>query len=192
MIIGISGKIGTGKTTLAKLLEEMLGAECYSLGGLLKQEVAERFDFDLGLCYSQSGKDTHILHPDLLNGCMSVREILQWWGTDVRRREDSMYWSRLMREEIEQSNAEHIAIDDVRYPDEAWLVISKGGLLVRMQPYPGWEPGPYANHESETALDYWIDWDLVCAPMYGELPQIADEVVREVHARGGQTFWSRR
>ena len=84
MYIGISGKMGTGKTTVARmLLAKFPQYQRKGFGDFLKEEVAERFNFPLECCYER--KNEVVLHPDLPNGAMSVRRILQWWG-DKRRR----------------------------------------------------------------------------------------------------------
>lgn len=174
-IIGISGKIGTGKSTLGRLIAEQLGAKVRSFGDLLKEEVAELFNFNIGYCYTQAGKNTYILHSDLPNGGMTVRQILQWYGSDVIRAQDPTYWSRTMKQEIDKlkANYDYLVIDDVRFPDEARLVVVEDGILVRLEPYTGWQPGEYADHQSEIALDDWKYWDFVCTPEYGALDNCA-------------------
>jgi len=178
-IIGISGKIGTGKSALGGIIAEKINAKRLAFGDFLKNEVANEFNFDIGYCYSQPGKDTYILHPSLPNGGMVVRQILQWYG-QLKRNEDPTYWSRQMQEEVQKlknNDTQYLVIDDVRYPDEARLVMVEDGLLIRLEPYLGWKPGEYAHHESETALDNWKWWDLVWTPGYGELPKIASMIV---------------
>ena len=49
------------------------------------------------------------------------------------------------------------AITDVRYPNEAEMVLARGGKLVRID-----RPGvTRLDHPSECALDDWSDWDHV-------------------------------
>jgi hypothetical protein len=181
LIIGISGKIGTGKTELTKLLMERLGKGCARLafGDALKRECAERYNFDLALCYSQEGKLKHLLHPDLPGGCMQVREILQWHG-QKRRREHPGYWvgrwAALLQELPDDTTC--LFVDDVRYPDEKNAVEHRHGFCVRLNPWPGWVPGPYAGHESETALDAyaWHEWAEHPTRTQDDLLLLADRV----------------
>ena len=94
-VIGISGKIGTGKTTLTNILLEQLKGkwERKAFGDFLKEEVSEIFRFSKALCYDEDGKkqliqiQKHVI-PRPSKDIMTVREILQWWGTEVRRKEN--------------------------------------------------------------------------------------------------------
>ncbi len=149
-IIGISGKIGTGKTTIANMLCNVTAnTHRFSFGDILKKEVSETYGFPLEWCYSQEGKNYYpqynggvgILPWPLDNGHtlkkMNVREILQWYGTEYRRAQDNKYWEKEMRNVIEEfKHAEDIhfssceckfkeyiaVIDDVRFESEALLV----------------------------------------------------------------------
>jgi hypothetical protein len=178
MLIGISGKIGVGKTTLANEICKLSGFTRTAFGDVLKREVSERFGFDPQLCYSATGKEAVVFHPDFPNpnGAMTVRQVLQWYGTDVCRKQHPGYWVRRMNEEIPDGD---VIIDDVRFPDEADFVRDRGGLLVRLLPYPEWIPGEFAEHKSETALDGYKPWDLVLAPNFGGLPEMAEFVLAE-------------
>ena len=52
-----------------------------------------------------------------------------------------------------------------------------GGIMVRLEPYAGWEPGPGADHASETALDgRGHMFDVTLRPGYGELGTAARQV----------------
>jgi len=179
MVLGISGKIHTGKTALSELVTDMLtdygiSVARVSFGSLLKEEASKRFGFPIQYCYCAAGKERVIFHPDLPSQSMTVREILQWWGTDVRRAENPAYWVHAMEMHRFMIDADVIIIDDVRFPNEAdWVLHSQGGMLVRLFPYDGWIPGPYAEHVSETALDRY-KFSTTIAPEYGELPYEAD------------------
>ena len=164
MYIGISGKMGTGKTTVARmLLAKFPQYQRKGFGDFLKEEVAERFNFPLEYCYKR--KNEVVLHPDLPNGAMSVRQILQWWG-DKRRRENQLYFVNKMRIFLDKYNK--IIIDDVRFPEEAGLIRNYGGVLIRIHPYPGYKYTEQSYYVSETALDGYHGWDLEFKPDFGK------------------------
>jgi len=183
-LIGISGKIGVGKTITAEILRDAgLVDRVLAFGDPVKVEAAGRFNFDVRLCYED--KDQVILHQDLPGGAMSVRRILQWWGTDVRRREDPLYWVKRMGEWFAQMDPhERLVIHDVRFREEAFWIREAGGYLARIEPYPGWRPGPEANHQSEVDLDDWQDWDVgPIHPVYNGLWLVADTIATNLGLR---------
>jgi hypothetical protein len=183
LIIGISGKIGTGKSEVAKILLEDLPRKTARLafGDALKHDCADRFGFALALCYSQEGKLEYIIHPDLPGGCMQVRQILQWYGQKKRQEHPGYWvgrWSALLQGL--PADTEYVVVDDVRYPDEKAGVDGRDGLSVRLTPWPGWKPGPHAEHESETALDDTenriAEWDFKPTRAVDDLGKIAEFV----------------
>ena len=192
-LIGISGKIGCGKSTLSSMLAERLGWRVMSFGGLLKDEVASVFQFPREWCDTPEGKRRKVqVPPDLHRtgapGSATVRQLLQYWGTDVCRAKDPDYWTRLLAERLELGSAlcakvghpSGSIVDDVRFPNEARMILGRGGILIRLDPYPGWEAGPGAEHASETALDEWGQWTVRLAPMLGELGLVAGVVTHMV------------
>lgn len=168
MIIGISSKMGCGKTTLSDLIIKELPFKRKAFADLLKEECSEVYEYPLEWNYTTEGKLTKINHKNLPKQPMSIREILQWYGTDFRRKKYGFdYWVKLMDKEIKDD--EDIVIDDVRFLEEAKFIKKREGLLVRLEPYPGWEPEKYSDHISETALDDYCRWDLVLKPKFGKL-----------------------
>ena len=91
---------------------------------------------------------------------VTVRRILQWWGTEYRRTEDPDYWTKAWGRKIEQLDLEqmHVLIDDVRFMNELNVVREHGGLIVKIE-RPGFDGAN--NHASETSLDEYHDWDEV-------------------------------
>ena len=182
MIVGISGKIGTGKSTLARHFMGIVGGwRRVAFAVALKRECADRLDFPLEWTATEPGKARVVrVHPSHLSWlgmsgdepvAVTVREILQRRGHRARSG-DSLYWVRHFQ--LATRNMTRVICDDVRYPSEADYIRRAGGFLVRLQPYAKWRPGPYADHESEKALDNYRGWDLTLAPAYGELHQAAE------------------
>jgi len=119
---------------------------------------------------------------------MTVRDILQWWGTDVRREMNPLYWVNKMSEHLkhlERERYDAVIVDDVRFLVEAQLLKGWDGLLVRLNPYDGWTCDPaVAAHESETALDDYGGFHLTLTPAYGNLGEFVYLVAAACAFRG--------
>ena len=91
---------------------------------------------------------------------VTVRRILQWWGTEYRRTDDPDYWTKAWTKKVEGFDLEniHILIDDVRFMNELDTVRAKGGLIIKID-RPGFSGA--GNHASETSLDAYSDWKRV-------------------------------
>jgi hypothetical protein len=79
---------------------------------------------------------------------------------------------------LAQDKVAGIVIDDVRFPNEGNLVQGMHGLLVRIEPYPGYTP--QSNHVSETAMDGYKAFMLTLRPAFGEehLRRAAEDVIK--------------
>lgn len=182
ILIGLSGKIGVGKTALAReLCSRSEQALRLSFAAALKQEAATRYGYDPLLNETAAGKETMVQHPDLVGGAASVRQILIAMGQE-RRAENPEYWCERLRDAVAAlalAGMRMAVVDDVRFPNEAALIRRRGGMLVRVEPYDGWKPGPCAHDVSETALDNGVGWDVVARPVFGVegLRQAANEIM---------------
>lgn len=89
---------------------------------------------------------------------VTVRRILQWWGTEYRRAEDPDYWTKAWGRKIKQFDLEHLCIlvDDVRFINELNVIKEHQGLIVKIE-RPGFDGAN--NHASETSLDDYDAWD---------------------------------
>ncbi len=89
---------------------------------------------------------------------VTVRRILQWWGTEYRRDQDPDYWTRAWGRKVEQLDLAHlhVLVDDVRFMNELQVIKEHGGLIVKIE-RPGFDGAN--NHASETSLDAYHDWD---------------------------------
>lgn len=171
IIVGLSGKIGTGKTTLANLIcKQIHGMSRISFADALRHEVSACYGVPMEWMLTQEGK-ARVVDKDVAGGhAVTVRDLLQMHGV-FRREMDRDYWVKKTGDILTQNH--HFIIDDVRFNNEAALVHLFGGIMLRIDTFPGWEPVPGAGHVSETALDLYDGFDLRIRPSYGTLEDFA-------------------
>lgn len=180
-IVGISGKVGVGKTTVARMLcERVPGMEKAAFGTIIKREIADKYAIPLVYFYEAKGASIYPTPERIAAGwpeqmkkrSITVRELMQWYSTGVVGAGNSLYWVAAMREHLREMRARGVAItviDDARFPDEATMIRAASGVLVRIEAYPGYcAPADTGAHQSERVLDGWTDWDAVFRPEYGE------------------------
>ena len=112
-----------------------------------------------------------------MTAARTVRELLQWYGTDVIRKKDPDHWVELMDMkllEAKHNGVKLVLIGDVRFPNEVDLVDGYEGKVIRLLPYSKWDK--HSDHESETALDDYKDFWLTIAPPFGTLRATAEYV----------------
>lgn len=172
ILIGISGKKGAGKDTLARLLCEHLPRQAVghspiqvvrrSLADQLKDEVFEVFRHT-GVPVERADFD----HPEKK---LPHRQLLQVWGTEVRRNLcGSDYWLRALERYLEEQaryvhtkgGALVCIVPDIRFPNEADLCTGNScrlggyrpGLLIRVEDFGRVPTDTHSTHSSETSLD---------------------------------------
>ncbi len=91
---------------------------------------------------------------------VTVRRILQWWGTEFRRAQDPDYWTKAWERKLATVDLDttHVLVDDVRFVNELNVIRKHGGKFVRII-RPGFDGAN--NHSSENSLDDYQGWDLV-------------------------------
>lgn len=173
-LIGIMGKAGAGKTTMATILAARFSYDRMAFGDALKSEIRQFLDAG-GITYKWSGfygvlEDKEqilsvpvdkVLDPALQSilaqfqigpdYVLTYRQLMQTWGTEYRRAQDGNYWTTKLEREIQTCGEQYIVVDDVRFPDEADTILRNNGLLVKIV-RPGCESSS-GDHRSETALD---------------------------------------
>jgi len=135
MLIGITGRIGSGKSTIAEHLVAEHGFTELTFAGPLK-EIGVIFGFEREEMYgTQKQKAT----PNAYWG-VSGREFLQKFGTEIGRETlPSLIpgmrdvWVRLLEMKLLKHQHQLIVVSDVRFPNEADIVKKHGGLIVSVE-----------------------------------------------------------
>lgn len=145
MLIGLSGKMGSGKTTLTNHLVKMFGKDRNITLEKVAKDLYEIQDYIYKKCQLtlKGEKDRPLL--------IAVGE----WGRDIK----PSLWTDLCFDRVRSLMAFDpdgiIIIDDIRYPEEAKALEDAGGILIRIE---GTQRGPninpeFSNRGSEIALD---------------------------------------
>lgn len=148
-IIGIAGKAGAGKDTVAKVLVEEFEFIQYAFARPLKEGMKVMFgltDYDV---YDSEGKEKE--HPRL---GMTVRRAMQLAGTEFAR--DMIHndiWLRMASHFLVQTLKEKgrtacVVISDVRFKNEANWVRSNGGVIWHIER----EIKKVDSHSSESGI----------------------------------------
>lgn len=147
--IALSGKAGTGKDTIARIIME-------------HDDLFERVSF-ADQVKDMAGKLTGLnFHDEDIK--VEYRWFLQEFGTDLMRKFDDNFWVKKTIDKCKQLNAEgkYPIVTDVRFPNEADALRREGMLLVRLEAMPSTREArgrPVSDHISETALDAYRNWD---------------------------------
>ncbi len=160
LVVGLSGKIGSGKTTLGDELIAAAGdAVCCNVADVLKREVAAIYGIDVKRCYEQEEKNRPISDTETL----TIGEALQKVGA-LRRAAVPTYWLDRLGEHVDSLQCKLVVIGDARHTNEAEWVRARGGLLVRLNGDPGGVRAASKRdhtHRSEIELDDYAAFDLV-------------------------------
>ena len=145
-LIGISGKMGSGKDTLYSIISNRFpGYENKKFAYKVKLTACML----TGLPMLVFEKPMYKNYP-LSDWGMTVREFLQKLGTDcIRKQLHPNAWVKALFADFTEESL--WVITDVRFPNEAQAIIDRGGILIRVVR----DGIPTSDHESETALDNW-------------------------------------
>jgi len=198
ILIGISGPMGAGKTTLAKDLCNNLDFTRFSFAGPVRQEVADGMGIDLQT----------LMTLEDVKGKSQFRQIYQAWGNGMRTIRRPDYWINKLFDHIESGEAQMeaneavniVVIDDVRYPNEVQAIKDRGGMMIHLeistneQLRRGMEP-QFLEHPSESALyqewgfqpeadfstGHWALHDLIIHAEYMGRGQVFETVMHFFH-----------
>ena len=161
MIIGISGKIGSGKSEVARQIKKTFPEKNFkikSFGYMVKKIVSQLTGVDLRTCLSRNAKNIY-----LDEWRMTLGEMYQKVGTDCMR--DNLHKNTWVISAFSKyTDDENWIFDDVRFFNEVDGVKDKNGLLIRLEGDPKnirENDTRDMNHESETQLDNCRKFDII-------------------------------
>lgn len=184
-LLGISGKIGSGKTTLAHYIM-ILNPDMtrHSFAEKLRQVVSLMTNIPVER--TRTSEEKNHIPP---GWGKSVGTMLQDVGNAIRQgvHPDAWVLSLLTYFDQEDSEQRHWVIDDVRYPNEADAIRERGGVLIRLNGDPGHTrktSNRNLQHESETALDDYSHFDVIINTDQYEsrLTELYTEIGRQLSA----------
>lgn len=111
-----------------------------------------------------------------LSGSMTAREVMQYVGTDIFRKMYGNVWVDATLRQIQQESPELAIITDGRFPNEINGVRAAGGYSIRLTRSIADD-----NHDSETALDNYSDFDTIIDNSSLSIPQQCMEVSNVMH-----------
>jgi hypothetical protein len=174
LVIGFGHRARQGKNTAALAFLNSLAIGCrvrmYAYADALRAEV-QRVTREAGGLYELVNRGWFIGDDARLLGNCKVelpewvkyetgkpRTLLQWWGTDYRRKQDPDYWVKRLTETLEREQPEVALITDVRFPNEADAIHAMGGKVVKVTRTTKADIVVPA-HPSEDMLNDYAGWD---------------------------------
>lgn len=204
MLIGISGKMGSGKNEVADMISFLLFRNCNGTYQQFREAQDIRntylkyknyYDAEITLPNIHSfanklkkfvGIATGVNFHELDNRNVksskipwmdiSYRELLQRLGEAVRRGVDENFWVHSLL--VEYNNSDIWIISDVRYKNEADEIKRRGGILIRINR----DDLNKNDHISETDLDDYENFDCVI-DNNGTLEDLFNKIEREINLR---------
>lgn len=184
-IIALCGYASVGKDTVADLLVTHLKFRKLAFADALRGEVANAFGVDLSCLTDPSTKNEpmgalalatapiefrnamvyewaqgRMFHDSttptaLITAPRSPRQILQWWGTEYRRKQNDAYWTRQLTARInayQHDGGTRFVITDCRFDNEAATVRALDGQIWQIK-RPGIDHGTTRENGHVSAND---------------------------------------
>lgn len=157
LLVGISGKIGSGKDTVANVLYDRCGSAVVirRFAAPLKAVITALTGLPAN---TQEDKLTFVPEFDT-----TVGNLLQVIGTELFREHfDEDVWVKALLANAKAVGAGVLVIPDVRFENEFEAIRTHGGILIRVEGDPAKvreNSKRDLNHISETALDDVYNWD---------------------------------
>lgn len=204
-LIGLAGRAGAGKDSVADVLEDLYGFRRFSFSDALYEEVADAFGVTIDSLKDRALKEAPtealalrhcrdrefvacvrnlgVLEADIGIIPRSPRWVLQIWGTEYRREQDPDYWIRKAAATYEAALASGVAglvNTSVRHGNEVDWLRSCGADIWHILRSCGAEP--VIAHSSEAGIPRRAGDVLIIND--GTLDDLAERVEKVMSCRG--------
>lgn len=194
IVIGIGYKARNGKDSVTQTIidafKDKYDVRRYAFADALKKEAREAagacggFPQLLEWLRVEKGLPEWVVldtNPDMTDPMCPTgkhRTLLQWWGTEYRRKQDPYYWVKQMEKTIKAEQPQFALISDMRFKNEFYWVKSfqEDGWTLKVTREGFSDPKIKADHPSETDLD-GIKFDLDINCLDGDLPDLKRSAV---------------
>jgi len=129
MLIGLSGKAGSGKDTLAAYLAKEKDFIAIAYADPVKKGLQAMFNLEHKWLHDTDAKEEDI--PDLgVSGRVLMQTLGTEWGRNLL---DEDIWVNIVRRKIMALDSFDIVVTDVRFDNEAALIKEMGGILIEVR-----------------------------------------------------------
>lgn len=171
MIIGLTGKAGVGKSTIARILVEEYDFVCLPFAEPIKN-MLEVLGFTHAELYGDQKQEINSTYG------VTPRHAMQTLGTEWGRQmmvED--IWLRAWRRNLYiNAHGKNVVVDDVRFDNEIAQIRSLGGKIIRLERHE--RPELYTGQHASEALEHGHDAKFLIGDMAA--PETAAKILKWV------------
>lgn len=154
ILVGITGRAGAGKDTIADYLVRERGFIKLSFAGPLKAMLAAA---GMPEPADRAAKEQPVPGFDF-----TWREAAQKLGTEWGRALDPEIWTKVVEQQIRHADSQclRVVLSDVRFENEAAMIRRRGGRVLHVTGRAA-DLGANAGHASEAGVAVDMDRDLI-------------------------------
>ena len=179
MLVGITGKAGSGKDTIADYLIKMYGYKKIALADPIKRLVKDIFVLDDFTVYDRIEREKPLPQWE----GWTVRKLLQFIGTELfREKIDDAIWVKSLWLRVQNDKQNNYICSDVRFPNEKeFLEKNAGNNFAMIKVIRAGCNGAVglSNHASE-AYDLDANYTVENNGSFGDLYTKIDKIMREI------------
>ena len=149
-LIGLAGKAGAGKDTVADYLWEKEGAIKIAFADALRAAGTSIFDLD-----PRNFLDRDLKEAEVEYWGMTPRRMLQLLGTEATKPVfgDDIWLKRWFLSYSAVRDTDHVVVPDVRFDVEAGAIRNLGGTIIHIIRPGAGLPGAAGEHASEAGIE---------------------------------------
>ena len=177
MLIGVSGKAGSGKDTIGDYLVKEYAFKKIALADPIKRLVKDVFALDDHAVYDRVAREQSLQRWPK----WSVRTLLQFIGTELfREKIDDSVWVKSLWYKIQDDKANNYVCPDIRFPNELnyFMENAKDGEFFSFKvTRPGYDGNVGLKGHASEAHDLEGDFQIINNGTYETLYNKVDDIM---------------